>query len=61
MLEAACPRGGNSCKVVCGNQLAGDPDFGSVKYCQITFQCGAHPTQNLRMQEGRNVTLACAP
>jgi hypothetical protein len=61
VLETACPRGTNSCKVACGNQLAGDPDFGNVKYCQITFQCGAHPTQNLRMQEGRNVTLACAP
>jgi hypothetical protein len=61
VLETTCSRGSNSCKVACGNQLAGDPDFGNVKYCQITFECGAHPTQNLRMQEGRSVTLACAP
>jgi Domain of unknown function (DUF4124) len=61
VLEAACRRGSDSCKVACGNQLAGDPDFGQVKYCQITFQCGGHPTQSVRMQEGRSLTLACAP
>jgi hypothetical protein len=60
VLQAACRRG-DSCKVACGNQLAGDPDFGQVKYCQIAFQCGGHPMENVRMQEGRNVTLACAP
>jgi hypothetical protein len=61
VVQAACPRGSNSCRVACGNQLAGDPDFGQVKYCQIAFQCGSQPMQNVRMQEGRTLTLACAP
>jgi hypothetical protein len=61
MLQGACPRGSDSCRVACGNQLAGDPDFGHVKSCQITFQCSGRPAQNLTMQEGRNLTLACAP
>jgi len=60
VLQAACSRGSGACKVACGNQLAGDPDFGHVKYCQIAFQCNGHPTQNVSVAEGRNVTLACA-
>jgi hypothetical protein len=61
VLQSACARGSGSCKVACGNQLAGDPDFGHVKYCQIAFQCGARSTQNVSLTEGRSVTLACAP
>jgi hypothetical protein len=61
LVQAACLRGGGGCRIACGNQLAGDPDFGHVKYCQIAFQCNGRATQNLNMQEGRNVTLACAP
>lgn len=61
VLQSACPRGSDSCKVACGNQLAGDPDFGHVKYCQIAFQCDGHRSQNVSIEEGRSVTLACAP
>lgn len=61
LVQTACPRGGDSCKVTCGNRLGGDPDFGQVKYCQIAFQCGSRPPQNVTVQEGRNVTLVCAP
>ena len=60
VLQSACSRGSAGCKVACGNQLAGDPDFGRVKYCQIAFQCSGHPTQNVTLSEGRSVTLTCA-
>jgi hypothetical protein len=61
VLQSACLRGSDGCKIACGNQLAGDPDFGRVKYCQIAFQCGSHPIQNVTLTEGRNLTLTCAP
>ena len=61
VLQSACSSGNDACKVACGNQLAGDPDFGRVKYCQITFQCSGHAAQNVVVAEGKTVTLACAP
>ena len=61
VLQSACRRTSGSCSAACGNQLAGDPDFGQVKYCQIAFQCSARPAQEVRVPEGRTVTLACAP
>lgn len=60
VLQSACSRGSGSCRIACGNQLAGDPDFGRVKYCQITFQCSGRSTQNVTLSEGRNLTLTCA-
>jgi Domain of unknown function (DUF4124) len=60
VLQSACSRGSDGCKVACGNQLAGDPDFRRVKYCQIAFQCSGHPAQNVTLAEGRSVTLTCA-
>jgi len=61
VLQSACPRGSNGCRVACGNQLAGDPDFGQVKQCQIAFQCDGHAPQNVAVAEGRTLTLTCAP
>lgn len=61
VLQSACRSGSGGCKVACGNQLAGDPDFGHVKYCQIAFQCSDRPLQSVRLTEGRSLTLACAP
>jgi len=61
VLQSACRSSGGSCSVACGNQLAGDPDFGHVKYCQIAFQCSDRPPQSVRVAEGRSLTLACAP
>ncbi len=60
-LQSGCPRLASSCRVACGNQLAGDPDFGFPKYCQISFQCDGRPLQSVRLSEGRNLTLACVP
>jgi hypothetical protein len=60
VLQSACSRGSNGCRIACGNQLAGDPDFGRVKMCQISYQCSGRPMQNLTLSEGRSVTLACA-
>jgi hypothetical protein len=61
VLQSACSRTSDSCSVACGNHLAGDPDFGHTKYCQISFQCDGHPMQQVRVSEGRSLTLACAP
>ena len=61
VLQSACSRGSDGCRIACGNQLAGDPDFGRVKMCQITYQCGSHAVQSVTLSEGRSVTLACAP
>lgn len=61
VLQSACSRSYDSCSVACGNHLAGDPDFGHPKYCQISFQCDGHPLQQVRLPEGRSLTLACAP
>jgi len=61
VLQSACSRSYDSCSVACGNHLAGDPDFGHPKYCQISFQCDGHPLQQVRLSEGRSLTLACAP
>jgi len=60
VLQSACSRGSDGCRIACGNQLAGDPDFGRVKMCQISYQCSGRPMQNLTLSEGRSVTLACA-
>jgi hypothetical protein len=59
VLQSACRSGTGACKVACGNQLAGDPDFGHSKYCQINFQCGDRAVQSVRETEGRTLTLLC--
>lgn len=61
VLQSACRRTSGSCTVACGNQLAGDPDFGQVKYCQISFQCSGRAPQTVSVTEGRTLTLACSP
>jgi hypothetical protein len=61
VLQSACPRATGSCRVACGNQLAGDPDFGQTKYCQISFQCSGRPQRDVRVAEGGSLTLACTP
>jgi hypothetical protein len=59
--DRPAPQAAPSCSVACGNHSAGDPDFGHTKYCQISFQCDGHPMQQVRVSEGRSLTLACAP
>jgi len=56
-LRARCLAG--SCSVACGNQLAGDPDFGQGKYCSISYRCGGGPGQELRIREGERFVLSC--
>lgn len=60
VVQSACAQRGGSCQIACGNQLAGDPDFGRTKFCQVAFQCEGHPVQNVTMAEGKTLTLACA-
>lgn len=43
----------------CGNQLAGDPDFGQRKYCRIAYVCAGGRVQVLQIQEGERSTLSC--
>jgi uncharacterized protein YecT (DUF1311 family) len=58
-LKSLCTGEHESCVVTCGNQLAGDPDFGQVKYCRISYLCGATPVQEIQIQEGERTTLTC--
>ncbi len=47
------------CTVHCGNQLAGDPDDGQVKTCQVIYRCGDGQTRTLAVQEGMNLQFRC--
>jgi len=47
------------CNIRCGNQLAGDPDFGQVKSCEVIYSCEDGQTRTLRVQEGMNLQLRC--
>jgi uncharacterized membrane protein len=58
-LNSQCSAAPGSCVVNCGNQLAGDPDFGQRKYCKILYQCADRTTQELRIEEGERATLRC--
>jgi hypothetical protein len=58
-LNSMCLSGPDSCTLRCGNQLAGDPDFGQRKYCRISFRCSGGSTQEVRIQEGQNLRLSC--
>jgi hypothetical protein len=53
--------GGNirQCLVQCGNQLAGDPDFGHAKQCAITYRCASTQAQVAQLQEGQTLQLSC--
>jgi len=44
----------------CGNQLAGDPDFGQRKYCRVVYVCAGGKAQELRIEEGERATLKCS-
>ena len=47
------------CFVQCGNQLAGDPDFGHPKQCAITYRCSGNQAQVAQLQEGQMLRLSC--
>jgi uncharacterized membrane protein len=59
IIRAQCADSQGSCTVRCGNQLAGDPDFGQVKSCQIIYTCGASQTHTMKVQEGTDLQLRC--
>jgi uncharacterized membrane protein len=59
LLRARCSSSSQSCVVSCGNQLAGDPDFGIRKHCDVSYQCGGRNTQSLRVMEGESLALGC--
>jgi uncharacterized membrane protein len=48
-----------NCQVSCGNQLAGDPDFGTPKQCEIEYKCDMRSTHVLHVREGGRVMLSC--
>lgn len=58
-LQSLCSAGAGSCLLTCGNQLAGDPDFGQQKYCRIAYQCGGQAVPPLQVPEGTRLRLAC--
>jgi uncharacterized protein YecT (DUF1311 family) len=58
-LRSLCGRDQKSCAIDCGNQLAGDPDFGQVKFCRISYACGDGRVRDLQIQEGEKAQLSC--
>ena len=48
-----------NCQVNCGNHLAGDPDFGSPKQCELEFKCDTRSTHVLRVRQGGRAILSC--
>ena len=58
-LRSLCSTSTGACLVSCGNQLAGDPDFGQRKYCRVSYRCGGGTSQELRVQEGERLNLSC--
>jgi Predicted membrane protein (DUF2339) len=58
-VRSQCQAGVAGCVVVCNNDLAGDPDFGQGKTCEIHYQCGENPAQTLRIPEGRREWVRC--
>jgi hypothetical protein len=58
-LKSLCLHAPGSCTLSCGNQLAGDPDFGQRKYCRIAYVCSGGKTHELQIQEGERSTLSC--
>ena len=58
-LRSQCHAGAPGCVVVCTNGLAGDPDFGQVKTCEIHYRCGENLGQTQVIPEGRRERLTC--
>jgi hypothetical protein len=58
-LRAQCQAGAAGCVVLCTNDLAGDPDFGYGKTCEIQYRCGENPAQTLLIPEGRRERFRC--
>jgi hypothetical protein len=58
-IRSQCQPGTPSCNLKCGNQLAGDPDFGQRKYCSVSYRCGGN-VQETQMQEGESRALTCS-
>lgn len=58
-LRSRCQAGVAGCVVICTNDLAGDPDFGQVKTCEIHYRCGENPAQTLLISERRRERIRC--
>jgi hypothetical protein len=58
MIRSRCQGSTDACMVHCGNELAGDPDFGQSKSCQIIYSC-ANQTHTAKVMEGMNLQLRC--
>ena len=58
-VRSQCQAGVTDCVVVCNNDLAGDPDFGQGKTCEIHYRCGENPPQTLRISERRREWIRC--
>lgn len=59
IIRSQCEGLQDRCIVRCGNQLAGDPDFGQVKSCEVIYTCGASQTRTVKVQEGMYLRLRC--
>jgi uncharacterized protein YecT (DUF1311 family) len=59
-LQSDCDAATHECTVSCNNQLAGDPDVGTPKVCQISYRCVGRRLQQLQLKEGQSQTLSCS-
>jgi hypothetical protein len=59
IIRSQCAGNQGACTIHCGNQLAGDPDFGQVKSCQVLYTCGLSQSHTTRVQEGMTLQLRC--
>jgi hypothetical protein len=58
-LKARCGTARATCAISCGSELAGDPDPGQSKNCDIEYRCGDGSAQTVEMQEGHIRQLVC--
>ena len=58
-VRTQCQAGIAGCVVSCNNDLAGDPDSGQGKLCEIHYRCGDNSRPTLRIPEGRRQWLRC--
>jgi hypothetical protein len=58
-VRADCAATGARCPISCGNQLAGDPDPGQRKVCELSFRCDSGTPSLIQGDEGTRFVVGC--
>jgi hypothetical protein len=58
-VRSQCQSAERGCIIDCNNNLAGDPDFGYVKSCNIEYKCASGATRTLEAIEMEPTRLTC--